>query len=691
MRLVGTSGWNACHFAVYYGYTEILIELIQKKINLNITTTDNWTPLHLAAYKGNEDIVKVLMNEDKIDINVNIPGGIGTPLHCACKRNNLKVVSLLLFKADTDIKDSNSQVAVSLATDKNIIRLIEKTVNVKKQKILNENNNNPNTNNNDIKNYSFLKHFSFIPPKPPKTFGFIEKMGQFIFNYNLRFIEVDALGGSLKRYKNYEDYPNSPHDIIPLRDITICKRINSIYYSSKYYYFELNYEQRQVYRLNSEESCNKWIEVLNSAIIYSKFFLGLLEKNSIVVEYFSKLKEEKVYIDYYKEIDDQYKKQNKFNKATKNKLSNDKSKNNENSSSSKKKERRKNPYNQQNTLESEEELKLSEDSTLIHGITYDSFIIISTLGSGTFGKVFKVKLKSNGNIYAMKVINKKYLIRNQQLRYAVTECNVLKQINHPYIITLHYAFQTPDHLYMILDYCPGGDLSFHIVKNLFEENEAEFFIAELLLAIEHLHSHDIIYRDLKPENILVDSEGHIKLADFGLAKENVANDKITQSFCGSPAYLAPEMVNRRGVGKAADIYGIGACLYEMISGTPPFYAQDLNTMYKQIANNKLMLHDYFSDELKSLLKKLLSRDPKARIGLSEKDEIKNHEFFANIDWEKLYHRKIKPPIDLNDYKPEEKHEEKINFKDIDYIEDNSDYNRVKNFTFLRSPKDSKGI
>ena len=264
----------------------------------------------------------------------------------------------------------------------------------------------------------------------------------------------------------------------------------------------------------------------------------------------------------------------------------------------KKKERRKNPHSH---LNESEDSKLLEDSSL-NGIVFSSFNILQTLGSGTFGKVFKVELKSNGNIYAMKIINKKYLIRNQQLRYAVTECNVLKQAKHPFIITLHYAFQTPDHLYMILDYCPGGDLSFHIARNLFEEDEAKFFIAELVLAIENLHNLDIIYRDLKPENILIDSDGHIRLADFGLAKENVSGNKMAQSFCGSPAYLAPEMVNRRGAGKSSDIYGIGAVLYEMISGTPPFYANDLNTMYKNISKNNLMLHDYFSDELKDLLK-----------------------------------------------------------------------------------------
>jgi serum/glucocorticoid-regulated kinase 2 len=289
---------------------------------------------------------------------------------------------------------------------------------------------------------------------------------------------------------------------------------------------------------------------------------------------------------------------------------------------------------------------------LTKGITFSSFDILETLGSGTFGKVFKVRLKTTGEIYAMKIINKKYLIRNQQLRYAVTECNVLKQAQHPFIITLHYAFQTPDHLYMILDYCPGGDLSFHIVRNLFEEDEAKFFMAELILAIEHLHNLDIIYRDLKPENILIDSEGHVRLADFGLAKEKVADNKIAQSFCGSPAYLAPEMVNRRGVGKSADIYGMGAVLYEMISGTPPFYAHDLNTMYNNISKNKLMLHDIFSDELKDLLKLLLNKDPKNRIGVNSKDEIKKHPFFADIDWDALYRREIEPPINLVECKKE---------------------------------------
>lgn len=173
------------------------------------------------------------------------------------------------------------------------------------------------------------------------------------------------------------------------------------------------------------------------------------------------------------------------------------------------------------------------------------------LGQGTFGKVFKVK-KRNGDDtdFAMKVLKKAFLVKNNHLKYAITECNILKQANHPFVLKMHYAFQTPDNLYLILDYCSGGDLAFHLNKRqIFDENEAKFFIAEVVLAIEYLHGLDIIYRDLKPENILINVDGHVKLADFGLAKEGM-NDKMNaRSFCGSPAYLAPEMLTNKGVGK----------------------------------------------------------------------------------------------------------------------------------------------
>lgn len=521
----------------------------------------------------------------------------------------------MLYLKNFSIEDSNENLPINLTTDKNIKKLINKFEKPKKLK------KDKTRGNSIVEKYSFLRNLPFTPPKPPKTNGYVEKMGKLLINFHKRYIEVDATVGSLRRFENISGFPLNPMETIPLCEVSSCKKINSWYSSKDYHYFEIIYKYRQVYRVKSLEACEKWIEIISASVIYSKYWLKMLQKNTRVSEFLHAGKEENLTIEWDATNEEQFKnkiQRESLNNKNKNKLNDEESEKNSNTTNEtvkskksshgeKKKERRKNPYSQQNSSNNDEEdVKLLEDATLTKGITFASFDILECLGSGTFGKVFKVKLKQTGDIYAMKIINKKYLIRNQQLRYAVTECNVLKLARHPFIITLHYAFQTPDHLYMILDFCPGGDLSYHIVRNLFEEEEAKFFIAELILAIENLHNLDIIYRDLKPENILIDSEGHIRLADFGLAKENVSDNKIAQSFCGSPAYLAPEMVNRRGVGKSADIYGIGAVLYEMISGTPPFYAHDLSTMYKNISSNKLMLHDYFSEELKDLLKVLIN-------------------------------------------------------------------------------------
>ena len=202
----------------------------------------------------------------------------------------------------------------------------------------------------------------------------------------------------------------------------------------------------------------------------------------------------------------------------------------------------------------------------------------------------------------MKVLRKAFLVKNNHLKYAITECNILRLSNHPFVIRLHSSFQTPENLYMILDYCPGGDLAYHLNKRqIFDESEAKFFIAETILAIEYIHSLNIIYRDLKPENILIDDEGHAKLADFGLAKEGVNDKNNAKSFCGSPAYLAPEMLQNKGVGKAADIYQIGAVLYELLVGFPPYYTENIKKLYENIKAAKLQIPNYISPSAKDLL------------------------------------------------------------------------------------------
>mgnify|MGYP004445108383 CR=1 FL=1 len=214
-----------------------------------------------------------------------------------------------------------------------------------------------------------------------------------------------------------------------------------------------------------------------------------------------------------------------------------------------------------------------------------------------------------------------------------------------------------------------------------EEDEAKFYIAELIIAIEYLHKKDIIYRDLKPENILIDDEGHVKLTDFGLAKENVTTNIPSKTFCGSPQYLSPEMLSMEGTTKASDIYGLGTILYELISGNPPFYAQDINEMYQNITENKLMFQQFCSDELKDLLTKMLNKNPKNRITI---EEMKNHDFFKDINWNDLANKKIKPPIDMINLREEYNISEKVNFVDQDYTQENKHIKKINGFTFVRA-------
>ena len=262
-------------------------------------------------------------------------------------------------------------------------------------------------------------------------------------------------------------------------------------------------------------------------------------------------------------------------------------------------------------------------------INFKSFTLLEEIGCGSFGKVYKVIKNDSKQIFALKQLNKEFLINQKQLKYAIGECKILSYLNHPFIIKMNYAFQTPKNLYMVLDYCPNGDLMAHLSeKTRFPEIVAKFYIAEIILAIEYLHSLDIVYRDLKPENILLDRAGHIRLADFGLAKENVNPLNPAMSFCGSPAYLAPEVLSKTGSEKSADIYGIGAIMYEMLSGMPPFYSDSIKELFRNIKRGLLSYPKFIKNDAQDLMRTLMNKDPKKRPKFSQ---IKNHIFFKDIN------------------------------------------------------------
>lgn len=268
--------------------------------------------------------------------------------------------------------------------------------------------------------------------------------------------------------------------------------------------------------------------------------------------------------------------------------------------------------------------------------TITDFEILKVIGKGTFGKVLQVQHKETGDIFAVKVLKKKSLEKKHMVRNTKTERRILESINHPFIVSLKYAFQTADKLYLVLDYFTGGELFFHLNKERFTIDRARIYCAELVLALGCLHENGIIYRDLKPENILLDEDGHVRLCDFGLSKDELPADGQTQTFCGTPHYLAPEVINRESYGKEVDWWSLGTLLFEMLTGLPPFYDSNINKMYVKICTNELKLPAGMSPACKSLLRGLLEKNPRKRLGFKGVDEIKNNAFFANIDWDKLY-------------------------------------------------------
>jgi serine/threonine protein kinase len=281
----------------------------------------------------------------------------------------------------------------------------------------------------------------------------------------------------------------------------------------------------------------------------------------------------------------------------------------------------------------------------------EDFTILKLIGKGTFGQVYQVRKKDTKRIYAMKVLQKKVIVQKKEVAHTVGERNILVRTamaDSPFIVGLKFSFQTPTDLYLVTDYMSGGELFWHLQKEgRFDEKRAKFYIAELILALQHLHMYDIVYRDLKPENILLDANGHIALCDFGLSKANLTKNATTNTFCGTTEYLAPEvLLDETGYTKMVDFWSLGVLVFEMCCGWSPFYAEDTQQMYKNIAFGKVRFpRDTLTTEGRNFVKGLLNRNPKHRLGAEDDaEELKRHPFFADIDWEALSKKLITPPF-----------------------------------------------
>ncbi|KJA18018.1 hypothetical protein HYPSUDRAFT_45732 [Hypholoma sublateritium FD-334 SS-4] len=279
-------------------------------------------------------------------------------------------------------------------------------------------------------------------------------------------------------------------------------------------------------------------------------------------------------------------------------------------------------------------------------LTIDDFELMTVIGKGSFGKVLQVRKRDTSRIYALKTIRKAHIVTRNEITHTLAERLVLAQVDSPFIVPLKFSFQSEQKLYLVLAFVNGGELFHHLQREQrFGEERARFYSAELLLALEHLHELDVVYRDLKPENILLDYTGHIALCDFGLCKLNMKDNEKTNTFCGTPEYLAPEILSGNGYDKSIDWWTLGVLLYEMLAGLPPFYDEDTDKMYEKILNDPLVFGEEFTPEAQSILTALLNRDPTRRLGVKGAEEIKRHPFFhKHLDFKLLAKKKIQPPF-----------------------------------------------
>lgn len=283
------------------------------------------------------------------------------------------------------------------------------------------------------------------------------------------------------------------------------------------------------------------------------------------------------------------------------------------------------------------------------GLQLEDFNCISVLGRGHFGKVLLAEYKKSGKLYAIKALKKGDVVTRDEVDSLVCEKRIFEVINaarHPFLVNLYGCFQTADHVCFVMAYSPGGDLMTHIHTSIFTEKQTLFYSSCVLLGLEFLHQNKIVYRDLKLDNLLMDADGYVRIADFGLCKEGMGHGDRTSTFCGTPEFLAPEVLTDNNYTRCVDWWGLGVLTYEMLVGESPFPGDDEEEVFDSIVNDDVRYPRFLSPDAVSLIQKLLQKNPEMRLGAGEEDaaQIKKHKFFQTMDWNALLSKKVKPPF-----------------------------------------------
>jgi len=273
-------------------------------------------------------------------------------------------------------------------------------------------------------------------------------------------------------------------------------------------------------------------------------------------------------------------------------------------------------------------------------LSVDAFTLGKTLGTGAFGRVRFVTHKATNNFYALKTLKKSSIIKMKQVDHIISEKSILQMLNHPFIVNMWGSFHDARYIYMVLEYIVGGEFFTHLRKaGRFDNSQSCFYGAQIAAIFEYCHSKNIVYRDLKPENILINADGYVKLTDFGFAK---VIEHRTYTLCGTPEYIAPEVLLNKGHGKPVDWWTLGILIYEMIVGYPPFVDEDPMGIYQKILSGKIVFPKLFDKNAKGLVKKLLTADLGKRYGNLKNgvDDIKTHKWFKDINWDDLAAKKV---------------------------------------------------